>query len=84
MSKGFGGVHALSDMSIRLAQNRIVGVIGPNGAGKTTMFNVITGAYRPDAGDVTFDGRPITAGRHTGSSAPASPAPSRTSACSPA
>jgi branched-chain amino acid transport system ATP-binding protein len=60
VSKSFGGVRALRDVSLSVAQNRIVGVIGPNGAGKTTLFNVITGAYRPDAGDVTFEGRPIT------------------------
>ena len=60
MSKSFGGVRALRDVSLSVAQNRIVGVIGPNGAGKTTLFNVITGAYRPDAGDVTFESRPIT------------------------
>ena len=60
VSKSFGGVRALRDVSISVAQDRIVGVIGPNGAGKTTLFNVITGAYRPDAGDVTFESRPIT------------------------
>ena len=60
VSKSFGGVQALRDVSISVAQNRIVGVIGPNGAGKTTLFNVITGAYRPDTGDVTFASRPIT------------------------
>jgi branched-chain amino acid transport system ATP-binding protein len=60
VSKSFGGVRALRDVSISVAQNRIVGVIGPNGAGKTTLFNVITGAYWPDAGDVTFESRPIT------------------------
>ncbi|HUZ31492.1 MAG TPA: ABC transporter ATP-binding protein [Xanthobacteraceae bacterium] len=60
VSKSFGGVRALRDVSISVAQNRIVGVIGPNGAGKTTLFNVITGAYRPDAGDVTFASWPIT------------------------
>jgi branched-chain amino acid transport system ATP-binding protein len=60
VSKSFGGVRALRDVSIGVAQDRIVGVIGPNGAGKTTLFNVITGAHRPDAGDVTFANRPIT------------------------
>jgi branched-chain amino acid transport system ATP-binding protein len=61
VSKMFGGVTALSDVSIRIPQGRIVGVIGPNGAGKTTLFNVITGAFRANAGAVTFAGASITA-----------------------
>jgi branched-chain amino acid transport system ATP-binding protein len=60
VSKNFGGIRALADVSLSVARNRIVGVIGPNGAGKTTLFNVITGAYRADAGDITFDNRPVT------------------------
>src|SRR6185437_14147108 len=51
---------ALSDVSMTIGQNRIVGVIGPNGAGKTTLFNVITGAYRANAGEITLAGVPIT------------------------
>ena len=46
VGKRFGGVRALSDISMSVGKNRIVGVIGPNGAGKTTLFNLITGAYR--------------------------------------
>jgi len=60
VSKNFGGIRALSDVSLAIGQNRIVGVIGPNGAGKTTLFNVITGAYRADAGDVMLLDEPIT------------------------
>ena len=60
VSKSFGGIRALVDISLDVAPNRIVGVIGPNGAGKTTLFNVITGAYRADAGEIVFDGRPVT------------------------
>jgi branched-chain amino acid transport system ATP-binding protein len=54
VSKMFGGVRALSDLSMTIRSNRIVGVIGPNGAGKTTLFNVITGAYRADAGEIVL------------------------------
>ncbi len=60
VSKSFGGIRALSDVSLTIGQNRIVGVIGPNGAGKTTLFNVITGAYRANAGELTLDDVPIT------------------------
>jgi branched-chain amino acid transport system ATP-binding protein len=60
VGKRFGGVRALSDISMSVGRNRIVGVIGPNGAGKTTLFNLITGAYRADFGDILFDDRPIT------------------------
>jgi branched-chain amino acid transport system ATP-binding protein len=58
--KSFGGICALSDVSIAVPQGRIVGVIGPNGAGKTTLFNVITGAYRADGGAVVFAGETVT------------------------
>src|SRR5262249_56518154 len=60
VEKRFGGVRALSDISMGVERNRIVGVIGPNGAGKTTLFNLITGAYRADSGSIVFDGREIT------------------------
>jgi branched-chain amino acid transport system ATP-binding protein len=60
VGKRFGGVRALSDISMSVGRNRIVGVIGPNGAGKTTLFNLITGAYRADSGAIVFGGRPIT------------------------
>jgi len=57
----FGGIHALTDLSLAIAPRQIVGIIGPNGAGKTTTFNVITGAYRASSGQVALDGRTITA-----------------------
>jgi branched-chain amino acid transport system ATP-binding protein len=60
VSKSFGGIRALSDVSFDLPKGRIIGVIGPNGAGKTTLFNVITGAYRASAGSVVLDGAEIT------------------------
>jgi branched-chain amino acid transport system ATP-binding protein len=60
VSKVFGGVHALSQVSCVIPVGKIVGVIGPNGAGKTTMFNVITGAFPADAGSIALNGDPIT------------------------
>jgi branched-chain amino acid transport system ATP-binding protein len=60
VTKRFGGISALTDVSLRVPSGGIIGVIGPNGAGKTTLFNVITGAYRADGGDVRFGGEVIT------------------------
>ena len=55
----FGGVTAVSDMSLAIPCGSIVGVIGPNGAGKTTLFNVLSGFYKPQEGNVIFGGRSI-------------------------
>lgn len=60
LTKTFGGLVAVSDVGFAVAQNSIVGLIGPNGAGKTTTFNIITGNYKPDTGDVIFENQPIT------------------------
>ena len=59
-AKTLAGFARCRDVSLTVTQNRIVGIIGPNGAGKTTLFNVITGAYRANAGEIVFDGNPIT------------------------
>ncbi len=60
ISKRFGGISALTDVSFQIEEGEIFGLIGPNGAGKTTMFNVITNMYVPSEGSVLFGGKPIT------------------------
>jgi branched-chain amino acid transport system ATP-binding protein len=59
VSKAFGGVRAVSDVSFTLAAGELVGVMGPNGSGKTTLFNLIAGALAPDAGRIRLRGRDI-------------------------
>jgi len=61
LKKSFGGVAAVDDLSFSVDEHETVGIIGPNGAGKTTVFNLITGIYRPNGGQVRFFGRDITA-----------------------
>jgi branched-chain amino acid transport system ATP-binding protein len=56
VTRRFGGIVAVDEVSFDVAEGEIVGLIGPNGAGKTTMFNLITRLYRPDAGEIAFDG----------------------------
>ncbi len=58
--KEFGGLVAVNDVSIEIPNNAIVSIIGPNGAGKTTFFNMLTGLYKPTAGQISFAGRNIT------------------------
>ena len=59
ISKRFGGVQALADVSFTINHGEIYGLIGPNGAGKTSLFNVLTGIYVRDGGSFTFDGEPL-------------------------
>ncbi len=61
LSKSFGGLHAVSEVTFWIPERGIVSIIGPNGAGKTTFFNMLTGLYRPTTGRVAFRGRDITA-----------------------
>jgi branched-chain amino acid transport system ATP-binding protein len=56
ISKRFGGLSVIQDLDLHVDEGEIVSVIGPNGAGKTTLFNLITGLYRPDEGDIRFEG----------------------------
>jgi len=60
LSKSFGGLKAVDQVSLDVRQGEIVGLIGPNGAGKTTLFAAIAGFHAPDAGRVAFEGRDIT------------------------
>jgi branched-chain amino acid transport system ATP-binding protein len=59
VGKSFGGLACLSDLDLHVDEGEIVSVIGPNGAGKTTLFNVITGVYRPDEGEILLEGESI-------------------------
>jgi branched-chain amino acid transport system ATP-binding protein len=60
LSKRFGGVLALDQVSFSVEEGTIVGLIGPNGAGKTTLFNLVAGALRPDSGQIIFVGEEVT------------------------
>jgi branched-chain amino acid transport system ATP-binding protein len=59
LTKQFGGVLAVKNLSLKVESNEILGLIGPNGAGKTTVFNLITGFERPTSGDILFEGKSI-------------------------
>src|ERR687887_313853 len=59
VTRRFGGIVALDGVSLDVGEGEIVGLIGPNGAGKTTVFNLVTRLYRPDAGDIRFEGESL-------------------------
>ena len=59
----FGGLKAVSDVSLQISEGELVGLIGPNGAGKTTVFNLITGVYRPTMGSICFANKPVNGQR---------------------
>jgi ABC-type branched-subunit amino acid transport system ATPase component len=59
VSLSFGGLRCVSDLDLSVGEGEIVSVIGPNGAGKTTLFNLVTGIYQPDDGDIVFDGESV-------------------------
>ncbi len=61
ISKHFGGLHVLQDVSFSMKQGSIFGLIGPNGAGKTTIVNLITGLIKPSAGEIRFNGQNLHA-----------------------
>ena len=56
VSKSFGGLTAVRDVSLSLAEKEVRAIIGPNGAGKSTLFNIIAGTFSPSAGDIIFNG----------------------------
>jgi branched-chain amino acid transport system ATP-binding protein len=59
LTQRFGGLTAVADLNLRVQAGELVALIGPNGAGKTTVFNLVTGVYKPAAGEIRFDGVPI-------------------------
>jgi simple sugar transport system ATP-binding protein len=59
VSKSFGGVHALYDVSFRLDAGQVLGLVGDNGAGKSTLIKIITGYHQPDSGELLFRGKPV-------------------------
>jgi branched-chain amino acid transport system permease protein len=60
LSRAFGGLKAVQDVSFEVRRGEVLGIIGPNGAGKTTLFNLLNGFIRPGAGEVLFEGRALT------------------------
>ena len=82
LQKRFGGVVAVDDVSLDLAEGEVHALIGPNGAGKTTLIHLLSGALKPSAGTVVLDGRDITGLASTGASGSDWRAPTRSPACS--
>ena len=60
ISKSFGGIHAVRDVSFEVRRGEVLGLIGPNGSGKSTLFNCVLGQLRPDRGEVVANGRPVS------------------------
>ena len=65
LTKRFGGLAAVNDVSLTLNKGEILGLIGPNGAGKTTFFNCVAGAMQPSEGQVFLEGRELTGKKST-------------------
>jgi branched-chain amino acid transport system ATP-binding protein len=66
VSKHFGGVRAVEDISLAVRRGGLTSVIGPNGAGKTSLLNIVSGFYKPDSGAIRFEGRDVTGTRPSG------------------
>src|ERR1700736_5907733 len=66
VSKAFGVVQALDDVSLEVGENEVVGLVGENGAGKSTLLRILAGVYTPDRGSLQLDGRAIALGSPTG------------------
>jgi branched-chain amino acid transport system ATP-binding protein len=81
LTKAFGGLVAVSDMSLSVSPGEILGLIGPNGSGKTTLLNLIAGTIRCDAGTIRMDGEDITRLANHRRVRSASIAPSSSCAC---
>lgn len=60
LTKAFGGIKAVDDVSFDVPENTVLGIIGPNGAGKTTLLNLVSGLSRPDTGSICFGGKAVT------------------------
>ncbi len=60
ITKRFGGLIAVDKVSLEIEAGEVIGIVGPNGSGKTTLFNIISGVYSPDEGNITFEGKDIT------------------------
>ena len=84
ISLAFGGVQALSGVSLAINRHEILAIIGPNGAGKTSLLNVVNGFYHPQRGTIRWQGTSRRRMRPTRPPPRASPAPSRTWRCSAA